>query len=107
MTVNGALDYEVATSHSITVRATSTDTSSATLAVTINLVDQNDVTPVITPGQGFGIDENSANGTSVGTVLATDPDTIGTVAGWAITAGDPLGAFAFVQPGPALLSGGP
>ena len=43
VTVNGALDYETATSHNITVRATSNDGSFATQSFTINVTDVNEV----------------------------------------------------------------
>ena len=43
VTVNGALDYETATSHNITVRATSSDGSFTTQSFTINVTDVNEV----------------------------------------------------------------
>ena len=42
VTVAGNLDYETATSHTITVRATSTDGSSSTADMTINVADVTD-----------------------------------------------------------------
>ncbi|NOR43192.1 MAG: hypothetical protein GQ572_07620, partial [Gammaproteobacteria bacterium] len=48
-------------------------------------------TPVIS-NQSFNVDENSANGTVVGTVLASDPN--GDSLSYAITSGNTSGAFA-------------
>ena len=42
VTVNAALDYELATSHNVTVRATSADGSFATQSFTINVTDVNE-----------------------------------------------------------------
>jgi large repetitive protein len=44
--------------------------------------------------QTLGLDENSANGTAVGTASATDPDVPAQTFTWAITGGNTLGAFA-------------
>ena len=49
VTVNAALDYETATSHTITVRATSADGSFTTQTFTINLTDVNEVD--VSPGK--------------------------------------------------------
>jgi hypothetical protein len=46
----------------------------ATQSVTINLIDANDA-PSIAAGQTFTVPENSGQGTAVGNVTATDPDT--------------------------------
>ena len=59
----------------------------------VGAVDINDNPPVITPGQTFNVAEDVANTTSVGTVLATDIDTVGTIQDWAITAGNADGIF--------------
>ncbi|MBL8814266.1 MAG: cadherin domain-containing protein, partial [Planctomycetaceae bacterium] len=76
---NGSLlDYESATSHTITVRATSADGSFADSSFVISLTDVNentvsaisDTNPVVDV-----INENSVNGTAVGiTAYAVDPD---------------------------------
>ena len=42
ITVANALDYETATSHSVTVLATSSDTSTSSQAFTINVTDVNE-----------------------------------------------------------------
>jgi hypothetical protein len=76
---NGTLlNYESATSHSITVLATSADSSTSSQSFTINLsdVDEFDVGVVTDSNAGANsVAENAANGSTVGvTALATDAD---------------------------------
>lgn len=94
VSVAGALDYESSINHSITIRASSTDGSFSVRAFTISVIDLNDNAPVITPGQTLGVREDAANGTSVGTAVATDVDTVGSLQGWAILGGNTDGIFA-------------
>ena len=94
VTVAGAIDYESTTTLAFTVQALSTDGSLTTRDFVIIVTDLNDNAPVITASQTFTLPENSANGTSVGTVLATDVDTVGTLQNWTITGGTGAGAFA-------------
>lgn len=47
---------------------------------------------VVTEGQAFGVDENSAAGTIIGTVVATDDDSGTTLSQWQMA--DPSGKFA-------------
>ena len=72
------LDREAASSHNITVRATSSDGSFNTQVMTISLgdVDEFDVGAVTdNDGAANAVDENAANGTVVGvTALASDAD---------------------------------
>ena len=79
MTVAGGIDREAdGPSPDITVRATSSDGSFAdkTFAIAINDIDEFDVsTPIDTNGATNVVDENAANGTSVGvTAFAADDD---------------------------------
>ena len=72
------LDYEAATSHSITVLATSADGSTSSQSYTINLsdVDEFDV-GAVTDGNAAAnlVSENAANGSTVGlTAQASDAD---------------------------------
>lgn len=64
-------------------------------SITVMLMDVNDNPPVITPGQSFSVSEDAANSASVGTVLATDVDTVGgPLQIWTITGGNSDGIFA-------------
>ena len=69
------LDYETATSHDVTVRATSSDGSWQTELFTINLNDVNETPTDINPNS-FAIDENTdaTSGYSLGTLTSTDVD---------------------------------
>jgi Ca2+-binding RTX toxin-like protein len=67
------LDYETATSHTVTVQATSTDGSTSTETFTINLTDDRPVSDL--DGSANTIAEDVPNGTVVGiTAIASDPD---------------------------------
>ena len=86
VTVSGALDFETAASHNVTVRATSTDGSIATQVFTINVADVNeaptatddhysvkagDTLSVATPG--VIVNDNDVDGDSLTTILVTPP----------------------------------
>ncbi|WP_326540719.1 cadherin domain-containing protein, partial [Pseudorhodoferax sp.] len=77
------LNYETATSHQITVLATSSDgsISSANFTITLTDVDEFDVGPVTDVNAAADqVAENAANGTVVGiTAQATDPDNTASV----------------------------
>ena len=94
VTVAGAIDYEATTTLAFTVQALSTDGSLTTRDFVIVVADLNDNAPMVSPSQSFSLPENSANGTSVGTVVASDVDTVGTLQTWTITGGTGAGAFA-------------
>ncbi|MFO1001910.1 MAG: cadherin domain-containing protein [Planctomycetaceae bacterium] len=72
------LNYEAATSHSVIVRATSTDGSSTTMTMLVNLIDVNEfsITPMTDSNlTANAVNENAANGTLVGfTASAVDAD---------------------------------
>ena len=78
VTVAGALDAETATSHSITIRATSSDASFSTLSLSISVTDMNEfnVGPVTdSNGIANAVAEDANIGTTVGiSALATDAD---------------------------------
>ena len=81
---NSLLDFETTTSHTVTVKATSTDGSTSTETFTINLTDDTSEASVgaITDNNGAAnsVSESAANGTAVGiTALATDADATDTV----------------------------
>jgi len=94
VTVAGALDFESNSSHTIVVRATSTDTSFSTKSFTIGLTDVNDNAPVIAGGQSFLVLDTIGIGAPVGTVTASDADTVGSINGWTIAGGNADGVFA-------------
>jgi hypothetical protein len=89
--ITNSPDFETKNSYSIRVR--STDQGSLTFdkvfTITINNVNE---APVIS-SQTFSVDENSAVGTAVGTVVASDVDASQTLT-YAITAGNTGGVFA-------------
>jgi hypothetical protein len=85
------LDFESAPVFNLTVTVTDGSALSDTATVTIDLTDLNEAPTAV--DAAFTLPESSADGTSVGTVLATDPD-VGDTLGFAITAGDPGGVFA-------------
>ncbi|MEZ5465268.1 MAG: Ig-like domain-containing protein [Lysobacteraceae bacterium] len=60
--------------------------------IDVNDAESTNRTPAIAD-QGFSIDEDSTNGTAVGTVVASDPDA-GDTLSYAITAGNGAGVFA-------------
>ena len=81
---NTLLDYETTTSHNITVRATSSDTSTNTAGFTINLTDDNTEFSISAVSDSDAtaneVSESAANGTVVGvTALATDGDATDTI----------------------------
>lgn len=88
---SSSLDYEATPTFVVTVEAQDTGGLTDTASVTINLNDVNE-TPTANDG-AFAISENAANGTSVGTVSANDPDS-GDVLNYLITGGNTGGAFA-------------
>ncbi|WP_160167120.1 Ig-like domain-containing protein, partial [Rhodopirellula baltica] len=73
ITVNGPLDFETASTYSLSVLATDDDGATDLATVTVNVGDVNDA-PVVPDLQAFTVAENTAGGTVVGTILATDED---------------------------------
>jgi hypothetical protein len=80
------LDYEAAASHQVTVRASSSDGSSATQSFTIAVTDTNDTAPVVTSGGAVSIAEGTAG--TIYTATATDADTVGGPIAFAISGVD-------------------
>jgi hypothetical protein len=90
---SAALNYETTPSFALTVQVSDgTNTSAAT--VTVNLSNVNEA-PAFASQSFLGLPENSANGTIVGNVVASDVDA-GTTLTYSITAGNTGGAFALV-----------
>jgi Ca2+-binding RTX toxin-like protein len=96
VTVNGVLDFETATSHNITVVATSSDTStnSQTFTIAVTNVNDNDVIgPVDSNGAVNTVAEDASFGAPVGiTAFATDADS-GTMISYSLS-DDAGGKFA-------------
>ncbi|PPR24311.1 MAG: Serralysin C, partial [Alphaproteobacteria bacterium MarineAlpha10_Bin2] len=91
ITVQGALDFEGLNTFALTVSVTDGGLLSDSAVVNIDLADINEVPRV--GDQGFSIDENTAAGTVVGTVAASDPDA-GDALSYAIASGNEGGTFA-------------
>lgn len=87
-----ALNFESLTSFNLTVRATDNGNPalSGSASMTVNVLNVNEA-PTVTAAT-FSRAENSANGTTVGTVTATDPDA-GQSRTFAITGGNTNNAF--------------
>lgn len=74
VTNSANLDREANASFTIEVTVSDGINTSSAQKIAIKLADENDVAPIVTRGQNFTIDENSAAGTSIGIVLSTDGD---------------------------------
>lgn len=92
-----ALNFETTPQFTLQVKVTDGGNGNlnATQSVIVNLIDANDA-PSIGAGQVFTVPENSAQGTSINTVVATDPDTTAPnkTLTYTITAGNTSTAFA-------------
>ncbi|WP_425390567.1 MBG domain-containing protein [Ekhidna sp.] len=67
--------------------------NSVSMLVKVTVVDVNDNAPVITSSQSFLVDDRAQNGSTVGTISATDADSGTTLSGWTIKSGDDSNAF--------------
>ena len=92
VTVAAALDFESNASHSITVQASDGHGGTSSQTFVINVSDVNEAPAV--SNQAFGVNENQAAGTAVGTVVASDPDQPAQTLTYAIIAGNGAGLFA-------------
>lgn len=90
---NSNLDFETTTGYVLSITVSDGVNTSAVETVSISVLDQNDETPVVTPGQTFNVSEAAANGSSLGNVLATDADAGTTFSNWTITGGNSDGIF--------------
>lgn len=101
---SGGFNYTPANNYhgadSFTYRASDGALSSNIATVSLNIAPDND--PPVVNDQIFSIPENSPNGTSVGTVTATDPDGE-TSFSFAISGGNTGGAFA-INPSTGLIT---
>ncbi len=94
----GMLNYASKPSYAVTLRVTDYfGVSPATdLPVTVNVIPANNA-PTIA-AQSFTVNENSASGTNVGTVVASDPDS-GNTLSYSITSGNTSNAFSIANTG--------
>jgi VCBS repeat-containing protein len=84
------IDFEVNSSFSINVEVSDEEfTASATIEIEIIDIEENHIPQI--NDQFFSIDENSSNGSIVGTVSSEDPD--GDEMSFVIASGNELGAF--------------
>lgn len=87
-----SLNHESEPTVDVQITATDSGNESFPKTFTITVQDVNEFDPMVTAAT-LAMDENSAKDTVVGTVVATDNDTSQTLS-YAITGGDPGGAFA-------------
>ena len=89
---SSALNYEAITSFALIVKVQDNGPGnlSSQATITITLLNLNE--PPVVNNQNFSVVQLSANGTQVGTVLATDPD-VGQILAFAITSGNTSNAF--------------
>jgi hypothetical protein len=99
-----ALNFESIPTFTLVVKAQDNGTGSLSsqATITINITDQNE-SPIIA-NQSFTVNENAANGTFVGTVVANDPDA-GQTLTYSILSGNTSGAFAINSTSGALTVG--
>ncbi|MGJ3236366.1 cadherin domain-containing protein, partial [Marivirga sp.] len=71
---NTLLDFETNPTFDLTISVDDGNSGTASATITINVIDIIENNSPIIADQTFSIDENSSNGTSVGTVQASDPD---------------------------------
>ena len=75
VTVSGSLDFETSASHNVTVRATSTDGSTATQVFTISVGDVNEAPTAV--GDGYSVNSGDTLSVSTPGVITNDTDVDG------------------------------
>ena len=80
------LDYEDATSHSLTITATDASNKTDTVTQTISVTDANEAPRFADYRDAVTVTENGSSGTDIATVFAEDPD--GDTVTYSITSGD-------------------
>lgn len=94
LVVNGALNFEAASSHSVTVRYTDTLGLTYDEAFTITVTNVNEA-PLITSGSSFSVAEDTM---AVATLTATDPDA-GASLVWSLIGGADQAKFSITSGG--------
>ncbi|MHA7129207.1 Calx-beta domain-containing protein [Algoriphagus namhaensis] len=86
---NTNLDRETTAQYTLSLTVSDGTNASVIGTVTVNVLDVNDVSPVISPNQVFAVKAGDPNGTSLGSVAATDGDvTTTTFQNWTIISGN-------------------
>jgi len=103
VSASSPLDYESATSHTLTIEASDMAGSTVSGSLTVNVLDVAEA-PTFTGGPfSFSIAEDAASGTLVGTVTATAPQN--DLSMFSISGGDPSGDFSIVSTGQITVQG--
>ena len=84
---NSKLDFETIQSHTLFTSVSDGTNTSISEDVLVDINDVNDNFPEVGVNQVYSVNENSINGTLVGTVLATDADAGTTFSNWNIFGG--------------------
>ena len=74
LTLKGALDYEMQTSHTVEVQAYDTDGDTDEIVLTVDVDNVNDNAPEISGDTTYPLTENTARDTLLGVYTATDAD---------------------------------
>ncbi|EMI55521.1 Cadherin domain protein, partial [Rhodopirellula sallentina SM41] len=90
---DGVLDYENETAYDVIISVMDSGGNLLQKPLTVTVNDLNDNTPTIDASQAFSVAENAANNHSLGTVTASDPDSVGGLTNWSITDGNGDGIF--------------
>uniref|UniRef100_UPI00249144B1 Calx-beta domain-containing protein n=1 Tax=Marinifilum flexuosum TaxID=1117708 RepID=UPI00249144B1 len=90
---NTNLDFEQTESYTLSITVSDGSNTSLAENIRIDINDLNDNIPVVIANQTFNVDENKANNTIIGTVMATDNDAGTSFSAWKITAGNTDGIF--------------
>ena len=85
------LNYESTASYTLTLTVADGNSTSAPQTITINIVDENEA-PVLNPAPVLSINENTANGTLVGTITGSDVDS-GDMLRYSILSSGPVAPF--------------
>ena len=80
--------------YEVEVTAADGDGGTDIRTISVNILNVNDNTPVISSGQTFAVSELAANGTLLGSVTASDADAGTLFSNWQITGGNAAGVFA-------------
>ena len=104
ITLKGALDYETATRHTLTIQATDRADNTGTTTVTINVIDLNDNDPAFSEDSYEAtLAEDTVSRSAVVSAPATDADNGNTLT-YTITGGNGAGLFSIDSDGDITLA---